>query len=157
VTRSVQKYRESAVKEEAAAVVLVELSQMAADIPEMRGLDINPLLADEIGVLAVDARVAMATWNGYSATGDLPTFQFGPIRRNGDVTSRAGRGGRIRANHPSEDEPPIHELLRCMNSQDLRLRFFGAKKEFSPEFIARLTQLDYARAMAIAAFEEITK
>ena len=40
-------------------MVLVKLAQMAADVPEIRELDINPLLADEAGVLAVDARVAV--------------------------------------------------------------------------------------------------
>src|SRR5204863_9403428 len=38
----------------------------------------------------------------------------------------------------------------------LRLRFFAPMKEFSHEFIARLTQLDYARAMAFIAFDEAT-
>ena len=40
--------------------------------------------------------------------------------------------------------------------QDLRLRFFAPMKEFTHEFIARLTQLDYARAMAFVAFDEAT-
>ena len=40
-------------------MVLVKLAQMAADIPEIRGLDINPMFADQSGVLAVDARVAL--------------------------------------------------------------------------------------------------
>ena len=53
-----------------------------------------------------------------------------------------------------EDEPLIHELLRHVTSHDLRLRFFAQMKEFSHEFIARLTQLDYARAMAFVAFDE---
>ena len=44
----------------AVALVLVKLAQMAADLPEMRELDLNPLLADETGVIAVDARVAVA-------------------------------------------------------------------------------------------------
>ena len=44
-------------------------------------------------------------------------------------------------------------MSRC---QDLRLRFFAPMKEFSHEFIARLTQLDYARAMAFVAFDEAT-
>jgi acetyltransferase len=56
-----------------------------------------------------------------------------------------------------EDEPLIHELLRHVSSDDLRLRFFDRIKEFSHEFIARLTQLDYARAMAFVAFDEVTK
>jgi acetyltransferase len=44
--------------------------------------------------------------------------------------------------------------LRHVTMQDLRLRFFAPMKEFTHEFIARLTQLDYARAMAFVAFDE---
>jgi acetyltransferase len=55
-----------------------------------------------------------------------------------------------------EDEPLIHEFLRHVTSQDLRLRFFAPMKEFTHDFIARLTQLDYARAMAFVAFDEAT-
>ena len=55
-----------------------------------------------------------------------------------------------------EDEPLIHEFLRHVTSQDLRLRFFAPMKEFTHPFIARLTQLDYARAMAFVAFDEAT-
>jgi acetyltransferase len=60
--------------------------------------------------------------------------------------------------HPirPEDEPLIHEFLRHVTSRDLRLRFFAPMKEFTHEFIARLTQLDYARAMAFVAFDEAT-
>ena len=53
-----------------------------------------------------------------------------------------------------EDEPAIHELLRHVTPEDLRLRFFAPMKEFTHQFIARLTQLDYARAMAFVAFDE---
>ena len=55
-----------------------------------------------------------------------------------------------------EDEPLIHEMLKHVTMHDLRLRFFAPMKEFSHEFIARLTQLDYARAMAFVAFDEAT-
>jgi acetyltransferase len=53
-----------------------------------------------------------------------------------------------------EDEPLIHEFLRHVTANDLRLRFFAPIKEFTHQFIARLTQLDYARAMAFVAFDE---
>src|SRR6185295_8907324 len=60
VSRLLRGYRDvPAAKQDAVAMVLVKLSQMAADIPEIRELDINPLLADEAGVLAVDARVGV--------------------------------------------------------------------------------------------------
>src|SRR5207249_6850281 len=55
-----------------------------------------------------------------------------------------------------EDEPLIPEMLKHVTMQDLRLRFFAPMKEFSHEFIARLTHLDYARAMAFVAFDEAT-
>ena len=60
VSRLLRAYRDvPAVKEDAVAMVLVKLAQMAADIPEIRGLDINPLFADQSSVLAVDARVVI--------------------------------------------------------------------------------------------------
>jgi acetyltransferase len=45
-------------------------------------------------------------------------------------------------------------VLRHITPEDLRLRFFAPIKEFTHQFIARLTQLDYARAMAFVAFDE---
>src|SRR4029453_2460124 len=53
-----------------------------------------------------------------------------------------------------EDEPLIHEFIKHVTMEDLRLRFLAPMKHFSHEFIARLTQLDYARAMAFVAFDE---
>ena len=53
-----------------------------------------------------------------------------------------------------EDEPLIHEFVKHVTMEDLRLRFLAPMKHFSHEFIARLTQLDYARAMAFVAFDE---
>jgi acetyltransferase len=56
----------------------------------------------------------------------------------------------------SDDEPLILDLLQHVSREDLRLRFFDSIKEFSHPFLAGLTQLDYARAMAFAAFDEIS-
>jgi RimJ/RimL family protein N-acetyltransferase len=53
-----------------------------------------------------------------------------------------------------DDEPLFRDLLAHVSKQDLRLRFFDSIKEFSPQFIARLTQLDYARAMAFVAIDQ---
>ena len=95
VSRLLRAYRDvPAVKQDAVAMVLVKLAQMAADIPEIRELDINPLLADENGVLAVDARVAVGRVGAKirgSGTGELSPC--GPIRRNGSVISRSRMAG----------------------------------------------------------------
>jgi acetyltransferase len=53
-----------------------------------------------------------------------------------------------------EDEPLYGPFFAAVTQQDLRLRFFAPMKEFGHSFIARLTQIDYARAMAFIAIEE---
>jgi acetyltransferase len=55
-----------------------------------------------------------------------------------------------------EDEPLLLSLLQHVTKEDLRLRFFDTIKEFSHEFLARLTRLDYAQAMAFIALDEAT-
>ena len=158
VSRLLRGYRDvPAAKEDAVAMVLVKLSQMAADIPEIRGLDINPLLADEAGVLAVDARVAVGRVErkfGGSGPANFAVRPY-PSRWQRHIKVRDGWRVFVRPIRP-EDEPLIHELLRHVTSHDLRLQFFGSMKEFSHEFIARLTQLDYARAMAFVALDQST-
>ncbi|MEP6839646.1 MAG: GNAT family N-acetyltransferase [Bradyrhizobium sp.] len=52
------------------------------------------------------------------------------------------------------DEPLVQHLLQNVSKDDLRLRFFDSIREFTHPFLASLTQLDYARAMAFIAFDE---
>ena len=138
-------------------MVLVKLAQMAADIPEIRELDINPLLADESGVLAVDARIVVGRVERKFAGTGPANFAVRPYPSQWQRHLEVKGGLRIFARPiRPEDEPLIHELLRHVTTQDLRLRFFAQMKEFTHEFIARLTQLDYARAMAFVAFDEAT-
>jgi len=158
VSRLLRAYRDvPAVKPDAVALVLVKLAQMAADIPGIRELDINPLLADEAGVLAVDARVAVgpiARKFGGSGPANFAVRPY-PSQWQRHIEVKDGWRVFVRPIRP-EDEPLIHEFLRHVAAEDLRLRFFAPIKEFSHEFIARLTQLDYARAMAFVAFDEST-
>jgi len=114
-------------------------------------------LADENGVLAVDARVAVGPAVRKFAGSGPANFAVRPYPSHWQrhLEMRDGLRILVRPIRP-EDEPAIHELLRHVTSRDLRLRFFAPMKEFTHEFIARLTQLDYARAMAFVAFEEAT-
>ncbi len=158
VSRLLRAYRDvPAAKPDAVAMVLVKLAQMAADIPEIRELDINPLLADESGVLAVDARVSVGQVERKFAGTGPANFAVRPYPSQWQRHIEVKDGWRVfvRPIRP-EDEPLIHELLRHVTVHDLRLRFFAPMKEFTHEFIARLTQLDYARAMAFVAFDEAT-
>src|SRR5947209_7081302 len=158
VSRLLKAYRDvPAVKQHQVAAVLVKLSQMAADVPQIHELDINPLLADETGVLALDARVAVRPSVRKFGGSGPPNFAVRPYpaqwRRHLEV--KDGWRVLVRPILP-EDEPLMHEFLGHLTLRDTRLRFFAPMKQFSHEFIARLTQLDYARAMAFVAFDETT-
>src|SRR5436190_7685465 len=156
VSRLLHAYRDvPAVKPDAVAMVLVKLAQMAADIQEVGGRDLNPLMVDEAGVLAVDARVVIGRVERKFRGSGPANFAVRPYPSQWQRHIEVKDGWRIyvRPIRP-EDEPLIHKMLKHVTMQDLRLRFFAPMKEFSHEFIARLTQLDYARAMAFVAFDE---
>lgn len=156
VSRLLAAYRDvPAVKQDAVALTLVKLAQLAADLPEVTGLDINPLLADSAGVLAVDARVTVAAPDRKFAGPGNARFAVRPyptewVRR---LALKDGKRVLARPIRP-EDEPLVHEFVKHVTMEDLRLRFLAPMKHFSHEFIARLTQLDYARAMAFVAIDE---
>ncbi|QOZ30596.1 bifunctional acetate--CoA ligase family protein/GNAT family N-acetyltransferase [Bradyrhizobium sp. CCBAU 53421] len=144
-----------AVSADVVPLTLVELAQMAADIPEVAGLDINPMLADETGVLALDARVAIRKPARLFAGQTRLAVRPYPSQWEGELALRDGSRVMVRPMRP-EDEPMVAEFFKRVTAEDLRLRFFHAMKEFSHAFIARLTQLDYARAMAFVALDPAT-
>jgi acetyltransferase len=157
VSRILKAYRDvPAVDETAVALVLVKLAQLAADFPQVREVDLNPLLADETGLIAVDTRVAVApldpTRRGPSGH---PRFAIRPYPKQWErhVTLADGAAIFVRPVRP-EDEPLYGPFFAGVTAQDLRMRFFAPIKEFTHAFIARLTQIDYARAMAFVAIEE---
>jgi acetyltransferase len=158
VSRILHAYRDvPAVKEEQVALVLVKLAQLAADLPEVRELDINPMLADETGLIALDARVSVSRLEPKFKGSGHPRFAVRPYpsgwERRIDLKER--QPVIVRPVRP-EDEPLFREFFQRVSQEDLRLRFFAPVKVFGHTFIARLTQLDYARAMAFIALDEMT-
>lgn len=145
----------AAVPADVVPLTLVKLAQMAADIPEVAELDINPMLADESGVLALDARVAIRKPARLFAGHTRLAVRPYPSQWEGELALRDGSRVTVRPMRP-EDEPMVDGFFKRVSAEDLRLRFFHAMKEFSHAFIARLTQLDYARAMAFVALDPAT-
>lgn len=156
VSRRLKAYRDvPAADEKAIALTLVKLAQLAADVPEIRELDINPLLADHAGVIAVDARVLVAP-EVRKGSGH-PRFAVRPYPKEWErsIALRNGRKAFVRPVRP-EDEEEFKRFFEKITPEDLRLRFFAPVRDFSHTFLARLTQLDYARAIAFVAFDEET-
>ncbi|SEM46691.1 acetyltransferase [Pseudoxanthomonas sp. GM95] len=155
VSRILKAYRDvPAADERAVALVLVKLAQLAADIPEIRELDINPLLADRDGVVAVDARIAVARSRQLHKGRGHPRLSIFPYPKEWERRIALGDGSSafVRPVRP-EDDALFRAFFARVTDEDLRLRFFQSVKHFSHEFIARLTQLDYARSIALVAIE----
>jgi acetyltransferase len=156
VARLLEAYRDvPAVPPDAVPLTLVKLAQMAADCPEISELDINPLLANGDGVLALDGRVRVRTPQRFFAGKTRLAIRPYPAEWERQLELAGGWKVGVRPMRP-EDEPAITAFLGRVSREDLRLRFFHAMKEFSHSFIARLTQLDYARAMAFVATDATT-
>ncbi len=157
VSRLLKAYRNvPAADERAIELLLVKLAQLAADFPEIREIDLNPVLADETGVIAVDARVSIApVERSAHAPPGHPRFAIRPYPKEWErhLNLNGGMPVQVRPVRPEDDEL-FREFFAGVTQEDLRLRFFAPVKEFSHSFIARLTQIDYARAMAFIAVEE---
>jgi acetyltransferase len=127
--------------------VLQSVSQLLAEVPEIVTLDINPLLADAQGVLALDARVGIRA----DAPGGAQAFAIRPY-----PTERVqqlhwqGRRLTLRPIRP-EDEAQHLAFLQRLAPEDIRMRVFYSRQHIARSELARLTQIDYEREMALLA------
>jgi acetyltransferase len=125
--------------------VLQAVSQLLAEVPEIVTLDINPLLADAHGVLALDARVGVSA----AAPGGARAFAIRPYP---DELVRPvdwqGERLTLRPIRP-EDEAQHLAFLQQVDPDDIRLRVFYSRRSIERSELARLTQIDYEREMAL--------
>jgi acetyltransferase len=136
---------------DAIALALVRLGYLVARHPEIREIDINPLLADENGVIAIDARIRV---DNEAIRPRVPlAIRPYPSEWETSFCDASGAAIRIRPIRP-DDEHLYEAFFARVSPEDSRLRFFAARRELSHGFVARLTQIDYAREMAFIAREE---
>ncbi|MCC2867028.1 MAG: GNAT family N-acetyltransferase, partial [Candidatus Accumulibacter phosphatis] len=129
---------------------LVRLSQLLTDLDEVTGIDLDPLHAEASGVVVLGARIGV----GQSA-GRLGhrRFAVGPYPKELEQpVDWQGRRLLIRPIRP-EDENMLGELLNSLAPEDSRMRFFNSIKSLPRARLARFSQIDYDREMALVAIE----
>lgn len=130
------------------------LSRMVVDFPCIAGIDINPLLADADGVIALDARIEIDPAR-VGEEGPNPDLVIRPWPAGWESVHRAGDGTRfaIRPIRPA-DIALYPGFLARIAPDDVRFRFLAPRRNFPDRMLERLTQLDYDRDMAFVALEE---
>ncbi|OGR06633.1 MAG: GNAT family N-acetyltransferase, partial [Deltaproteobacteria bacterium RIFOXYD12_FULL_50_9] len=130
--------------------ILLRVSEMVCELPLLKEMDINPLIVDENGALAADARVVVE-WRQpnpdryahmaiYPYPAHLVTLWH--LADGQDITIRPIR---------PEDATIEQDFVRDLSEESRYFRFMHSVQELSPEMLARFTQIDFSREMALIA------
>ena len=138
---------------EALEDILLRVSEMVCELPLLQEMDINPLILDEDGVLAVDARVIVefrqpsADRYAHMAIYPYPTqlVTQWQMTDGTDITIRPMR---------PEDAMLVKQFVHELSDESKYFRYMNSVQELTEEMLARLTQLDYSRELALVAVVE---
>ena len=148
VAKLLDGFRDTPPADQAALhAVLVALSQLLADVPHIAELDINPLIVNHEGAIALDARIRVSS----TAPAGARNFAIRPYPAQWvETVVWQGRTLTLRPIRP-EDEAQHLEFLTHLDPADIRMRVFYSRRNIEHSELARLTQIDYEREMAILA------
>ena len=143
----------SAVDMDALEHVLLRVSEMVCELPQLREMDINPIIIDASGAVAVDARILIQTApQANSAGGRYNHLAILPYPAQYEQTWPLKGGGQyiIRPVHP-DDATMLQDLVRGLSNESRYFRFVSSMPELPPALLSRFTLIDYDREMALVA------
>jgi acetyltransferase len=131
--------------------MMVRLSHLVVDFPEVVELDLNPVLVKDGKPWIVDARVLLER-SAVPAPLHLAISPYPEKYETWEATP-AGFTMFVRPIKP-EDAPLMVELFSSMSSRSIYYRFFSPLKSLPESMLARFTQIDYDREIALVAVEK---
>ena len=133
--------------------ILVKFSQLVTDFPEIREIDINPLIVNENSAVVVDARIAIDWERMIREVAEHQDKSLIASYPKKYIASRRLKNGTQVLLHPvkPEDENRFNEFLKSLSVETMRFRFFEIIKEMSHEMLTRYCNLDYDREIAVVA------
>jgi len=132
--------------------VLLNISSMVSELPEIIELDINPLIVDAHGAIAVDARIKAETVHQLSPYAHLAIHPY-PHELIDYQQLKNGVNITVRPIRP-EDAMLEQNFMHRLSDKTKYFRFMKDLHELTPEMIVRFTQIDYDREMAFVAITE---
>jgi len=139
-----------AANHEAIVNTLMRISDMVAQLPEIQELDINPLFADEQGVMAVDARITVKSLHANHKPYQHMAIHPYPSELIHSIETPKGLTIQIRPIQPEDAELEL-EFVKSLSERSRYLRFMNSMKTLTPKMLSRFTQIDYDREMALIA------
>jgi len=135
---------------DAIEAVLLRVSEMVCELPWLRSMEINPLIVDENGAVAVDARIVIASLPPGAGRYDHMVIHPYPSHQVTSFRTNDGQTVNIRPIKP-EDAGMEQEFVHGLSAQSKYFRFMNTIRELSQGQLIRLTQIDYDREMAFVA------
>ena len=144
----------SAVDIAALEQVLLRVSEMVCALPQLREMDINPIIVDESGAIAVDARIVVdgAPSGHVGSTGQFAHLAILPYpsRFEQVLALRGGDTCQVRPIRP-DDAQMLQNLVRGLSAESRYFRFVSSFNELPATMLSRFTLIDYDREMALVA------
>jgi len=133
--------------------ILAKFSQLVTDFPEIKEIDVNPLIINENTAVAVDARMVIEWDMMMREVADHQHKCLIASYPKKYVDARKLKNGTQVLLHPvkPEDENRFNEFLKSLSVETMRFRFFEIIKEMSHEMLTRYCNLDYDREIAVVA------
>ncbi len=132
------------------AFTLCKFSYLLMDFPEIAEIDINPFMADAKGGIVVDAHIVLDESEPKRKRQDYHHLVISPypVKYMREIKLRDNTPATLRPIRP-EDEPLVEKMFQYLSKESLYYRFFGYVPQVNHEFLARYTQNDYDREIAI--------